>query len=65
MMADLLRLHSLVCDMRAAQRVYFQTRQTDALQQSKSLERQVDEMAEKITKAINGVHQPDLFEGGQ
>lgn len=43
-------LFSLVKEMREAQRMYFKTRNTDWLQKSKKLEREVDQLIEDISK---------------
>lgn len=52
-LADLSRL---VADMRSAQKEYFRTRSSTALERSKQLERQVDKALQELAD-----HQPRLF----
>lgn len=46
----------LVSSMRKAQKDYFRTRTTEALKQSKSLEKQVDAEIQRVNDIINGKH---------
>lgn len=45
---------SLVSFMRKAQRDYFRTRTTEALKQSKSLEKQVDAEIQRVNDILHG-----------
>lgn len=46
----------LVSSMRKAQKDYFRTRTTEALNQSKSLEKQVDAEIQRVNDIINEKH---------
>lgn len=56
----------LVSSMRKAQKDYFRTRTTEALKQSKSLEKQVDAEIQRVNDIINEKHSGQMvmdFEG--
>lgn len=46
--------------MRKAQKDYFRTRTTEALRQSKSLEKQVDAEIQRVNDIINGKHSEQM-----
>lgn len=50
----------LVCSMRKAQKTYFKTRSTSALQESKYLEKQVDVEIKRVNEILN--NGPSLFD---
>lgn len=53
----------LVAKMRAAQREYFKTRSQEALERSKNLEFQVDELCTHLRRGVRGLPtQGNLFE---
>jgi hypothetical protein len=57
---DIQKFATLVAQMRAEQKRYFRTRQPDALNKSKVLEKEVDQAIEQIQQGQYGTQQ-NLF----
>lgn len=52
---------NLVTKMRDKQKEYFRTRSASALQESKRLEKQVDEEIQRVNEIIKDKQEPKLF----
>lgn len=52
---------TLVAQMRDKQKEYFRTRSTSVLQESKRLEKQVDDEIKRVNEIVENKQEPKLF----